>query len=337
MKTNEEIKVQIDSFVDELIANHQTEDYNKVMSLLGGDFESDLDELLEEATEEQLQVVDKFMNPEINKTKRSDLLFIDPRLIKLQEGFNTRTDFGDLEELSLSIIENGVLNPLRGHKDGDNYILTDGERRYRAVFMALNKGIDIARVPFISEKKKSLEERIFDILLFNDGKTLTPLELGETYKRLVSYGYNYTEIAKKIGKTVKHVSDMVTVAGSGKEIKDLMKEGNVSATLVAEVKAKVKDNDEAEEIIKTVSELKKETSGGDKKKEKVTKKDVEDLLPEKPQKEEVKTETEEGEVEQQQNFTREEVLELLKKQIKACASDLPMNFKLKVTQTKLVI
>lgn len=331
MKTQELVE-KVDSLLDELRENNQKEKIVKIMNILGGEYESDLDELLEAATEEQLlNALDMMKETEINKTKRSDVLFVDPKLIRIEEGFNTRLDYGDLDELTSSIIENGVRVPLRGYKEGEYYILNDGHRRFLAVNKALKQGIDIARVPFISEKKKGLEERIFDIILFNDGKSLTPLELGETYRKLMQYGYNYSEIAKKIGKTIKHVSDMVSVAESSKEMKDLIKDGGVSASLVAEVKSKVKNDQEAEEIIRTVSYIKKESSDGDKKKEKVTKKDIEDLLPEKelPIVYDSEDET--------QTFTKEEVKELLKKQIKACAQQVQIAFRVKILQTKLVI
>lgn len=268
---------------------------------------------------------------ELNKTQKKDLLLIDPRLLKIEQGFNTRFDYGDIDELKNSIIENGVRVPLRGYKEGEFYFITDGHRRLEATLRAIQEGNDIARVPFSSERKRTLEERIFDIILSNDGKQLTPLELGETYRRLMQFGFNYTEIAKKIGKTIKHVSDMVSVAESSKELKDLIKEGNISASLVAEVKNKVKNDEEAEEIMKTVSSIKKESSEGDKKKEKVTKKDVEDLLPE-PKQELPTTIRDES-----YTFTEEETKELLKRQIKACAKELPLAFKMKVLQTPLVI
>lgn len=327
MKNREQLVKEIDQFVDQLIENHETDLYNKVIIELGGEYESDLDDLLETATEKQLQNIDKIMNPEINKTKRSDVLFIDPKIIKIEEGFNTRIDYGDINELKTSIVENGVRVPLRGYKDGDVYVVTDGHRRFKAVNMILEEGINIARIPFISEKKKSLEERVFDILLFNDGKTLTPLELGETYKKLLSYGYNLTEIAKKIGKTIKHVSDMVKVACSTKELKKLINDGLVSASLVAEVKSKVRDDEESEEIIKTISNIKKEDSKGDKKKEKITKKDFEGFLPEKEKKE----------VKNQETYTKEQVIELLNKQRKVCAQQVTLSMRIKILKTNLVL
>jgi len=284
----------------------------------------------------------------INPTQRRDVLYLDPRILKVEEDFNTRIDYGDIDELKNSIIENGVRIPLRGYKDGDIFVITDGHRRYKAVMKALSEGVDIARIPFISEKKKSLDERIFDIILSNDGKQLTPLELGETYKRLMACGYNFTEIAKKIGKTIKHVSDMVTVAGSSKEIKNLINEKTVSATLVSEVKNAIKNNDEAESIIKNklrekLAASKKE--GDEDQPIKVTKKDLKDVV----EKRQDNTKTthiksiddiskkEQKESQPVKLYTKKEVIALLCKQIKVCQEALPREIALKLDNIGLVI
>ncbi len=220
-----------------------------------------------------------------NKAQRKDLWYIDPRLLSIEEGFNTRTDYGDIDELKDSIIENGVKIPLRGHKEGDVYIITDGHRRLMAINKAIAEGTEIARVPFMLEKKKTAEERIFEIILSNDGKPLAPLELGETYKKLVNLGYKYTEIAKKIGKTITHVSDMVKVAESPKEIKDLIKENRIAATTVAEVKNKLKNAEEADQTIKDKLKEKIEEADAIGKKEdevRVTPKDFDDIVKKQP-------------------------------------------------------
>lgn len=229
----------------------------------------------------------------INKTQKKDILMVDPRLLRIEEGFNTRIDYGEIEELVNSIIENGVKVPLRGYKDGEYYVINDGHRRLRATMIAIENGNEVARVPFITEHKKTMEERILDILITNDGKPLTPLELGETYKRLINFGYNFSDIAKRVGKTVKHVSDMVLVAESSRDVKALISDGQISATLVAEIKSKVKDVDASEEIIKKASENKQ---GG-----KITKKDIAEIKSTKL------------------TFTREELTLLLHEQILACA------------------
>jgi len=49
------MKKEVDDFVDSLIEEKRTGVYNQVMKALGGNFYSDLDDLLEEATEQQLK------------------------------------------------------------------------------------------------------------------------------------------------------------------------------------------------------------------------------------------------------------------------------------------
>lgn len=283
------------------------------------------------------------MKTELNKTQRKDLFYLDPRMLSVEEGFNVRIDYGDLEELKKSIIENGLKVPIRGYKvyGKNEYIVVDGHRRFMAVMMAIDEGSEIARVPFISEEKKTAEERNFEMIISNDGKPLSPLELGEVYKRLQNFGYSPSEISRKIGKSVLHVIDMINVAGSSKEVKDAIKEGAISTTLVSKVKKSIKDQDEAEEVIKTTVEIKKEMGEG-----KVTDKDLKGLVPEKKKKEVVEESSvyitpevqgDERVFSETKTYTEKEVADLLKKQIEECAKQIPSAFRSKIMKTYLVI
>jgi ParB family transcriptional regulator, chromosome partitioning protein len=252
------------------------------------------------------------MMEDFNKTQKKDVLMIDPRVLIIEEGFNTRQDFGDLEELADSIIANGVKRPLSGYKKGENYVITDGERRLRATMIAINRGFDIARIPFLPERPKSLQERTLDIAIMNDGKPLTSLELGETYKRLINFGLSITEISKKTGRTYKHVTDLIGVADSPENVKEMIKTGQVSATLVAEVNAKTKDVDKTELVLNAAKAI----STG----KKVTKKDIQELKPEK------------------NDFTADEVRSLLRTQIKACAKHIfDIELRSQILATPLVL
>lgn len=286
---------------------------------------------------------------ELNKTQRKDLFYLDPRVLTIEDGFNVRTDYGDLDQLKLSIVENGVKIPLRGYKiyGKNEYVVVDGHRRFMAVMMAIKEGNDIARVPFITEEKKTAEERNFEMILSNDGKQLTPLELGEVYKRLQNYGYSPSEISRRIGKSVTHVIDMIDVAGSSKDVKDAIKEGSISTTLVSEVKKSIKDQDQAEEVIKTSVQIKKEEGA-----KKVTKKDLKGIVPEKKKdvKKEMESEGRQVFIDDDVNgdnyekvysdtktYIEVDVAELLKKQINECAKNVPSAFRKKVLMTSLVI
>ena len=51
---------------------------------------------------------------EIKETKKTDILLVDPRNIIVVDGFNVRTDMGDIEALAGSIVELGLQVPLMG-------------------------------------------------------------------------------------------------------------------------------------------------------------------------------------------------------------------------------
>jgi ParB family chromosome partitioning protein len=161
---------------------------------------------------------------------------------------------GNIEELAASIEENGLLKPMQGYKDGEYYIPTDGHRRFAAIELLLSRGVEIVRVPFISEKKKSIEQRTLEILLSNDGKPLTPIEMGNTYKRLMSAGWTQSEIARKTGKSVPHITNCITICDAPKEILSKVESGQISAHLALQTIREVGDADEAAKVIVEAAE-----------------------------------------------------------------------------------
>ena len=83
---------------------------------------------------------------ETRNTKRTDLFLIDPRNIVVVAGFNVRIDF-DLEELKEQIKDKGVMNPItvipfRDESGAEKYKLVDGEGRYRATMLGIEKCSD---------------------------------------------------------------------------------------------------------------------------------------------------------------------------------------------------
>jgi len=201
-------------------------------------------------------------NAAINSTDvrpitRKDLLMLDPALIIADESFNVRQDYGDIDELKNSIIENGVKQPLRGfrEKDGEKFRLTDGFRRYTAVMKAISEGTLIKKVPFILEERGyTNEQRLVDMFVLNSGKRLTPLEEGDLFSRLEAYGWARKDIARKIGKTEAHVSNMILVSKAPKFVKNQILENVMSATTASEIMRSAKDEDRQKEIIEEAKE-----------------------------------------------------------------------------------
>ena len=97
-----------------------------------------------------------------------------------------RTHFNEseLEELSESIRENGVLQPLLVRKNGSKYEIIAGERRYQASKIA---GLD--KVPVIVkdvDDQKMLEIALIENLQRSD---LNPIEEAMAFKRLLTEFY----------------------------------------------------------------------------------------------------------------------------------------------------
>lgn len=199
----------------------------------------------------------------LNKTTRGEVLNVDPRNLRIPEGFNLREDFGDIDGLSSSIEENGVRNPLSGYKGVENgqevYFVTDGHRRYLATMKALERGVEIARVPFKVEGRTYTEvERICDMIIRNDGKNFTPYEQAKVFDKLSSkYGWTVAEIAKKFGKSHNHIRQCLSYLTLPEEIQDSIKVGDISAGAAKVVVDKVGDKEKAVEAVKEAVEVAK--------------------------------------------------------------------------------
>lgn len=148
----------------------------------------------------------------------------------LVDGLNIRTDYGDLQQLCKSIEEVGIKVPLQGRRDGNTFYVTDGHRRYKAMEMLAEKGIEVI-APFIVEAKGTNEEmRIVNMVVTNDGKPLNPLELAEAVRRLVAYGWSYADIAPKFGFSQLYVSRLDLLNSAPKKFTKLIEKGKISPT-----------------------------------------------------------------------------------------------------------
>lgn len=120
------------------------------------------------------------------KFGRKEVNFINVNKIQVEEDFNQRIDYGDLESMEKDFrrikheIENGNTDAIldiptvRGHFDRSKgkYILTDGHRRIRA---AMNVGLQF--VPFLPASDDEMTRLIAQMTL-NSGKRYNSVETG---------------------------------------------------------------------------------------------------------------------------------------------------------------
>jgi ParB family transcriptional regulator, chromosome partitioning protein len=99
-----------------------------------------------------------------------------------------------LEELALSIQEQGLIEPLVVVPRGDRFMLVAGERRWRACQMI---GLETVPVRVLSADDRQVAEMaLVENLQRQD---LTPLEEARAFKDMLDRGYTKEELAQKLG------------------------------------------------------------------------------------------------------------------------------------------
>jgi ParB family transcriptional regulator, chromosome partitioning protein len=138
-----------------------------------------------------------------------------------------RTEIGDLAELTNSIKQNGVLEPLlvKPNSITGIWMIIAGERRWRASNLA-----GLQEVPCI---EMDLDDKtIAEIALIENlqRKDLNIWEEADGLKALSDkFGYTHDEIAKKISKSRTTVTESMTIAGLPENIREKCRQTNISA------------------------------------------------------------------------------------------------------------
>lgn len=129
-----------------------------------------------------------------------------------------------LQELSDSIKEQGVIQPILVVKSKNGYSIVAGERRWRAAKMAGLKVIPAIVKDYTDTKKKqvALIENI-------QREDLNVIEVARAIKELMDTdGYSATEVAKLTGKNISTVSNTVRLLKLQDKIVDYIMDGKLS-------------------------------------------------------------------------------------------------------------
>lgn len=164
----------------------------------------------------------------------------DPSHIVRREGWNTRFDFGDIEELKSLIKQQGFRKdkPLVVKRNADNMLeIIDGDRRFTAVQRLITEGHTFEEgIPVVIEDKK-IDDMSATVLMLtaNNGKQFLPLEEAAAYKRLLDFGRKPTEIAKLLGKSDAHVKDRLALLSAAPDVKKALEDGTIGSTLAENI------------------------------------------------------------------------------------------------------
>ncbi len=135
----------------------------------------------------------------------------------------------ELQELSDSIKEKGVLNPiiLRTVQNKPYlYEIVAGERRYRAAQMA-----GLNEIPALV--KTLTDQNAMEIALIENvqRENLNPLEEAEGYKNLMEKcQYSMNDVSKLIGKSESYIRNLLRINSLPESVKEMVRNGEISAS-----------------------------------------------------------------------------------------------------------
>lgn len=134
-------------------------------------------------------------------------------------------DETQLSELSDSIMQNGVLQPILVRKKGDKYEIVAGERRYQASMLA-----GLKEIPAIIRDIDDAE--VFQLALIENlqRSDLTPIEEARGYRQLLdTKGLTQEGLAKILSKSRSAIANTLRLMDLPQEVQDLMEEGQITA------------------------------------------------------------------------------------------------------------
>lgn len=143
-----------------------------------------------------------------------------------QNPYQPRKEFDEaaLLELSESIKEHGVLQPIIVRSVGTQYEIVAGERRYRASELAGKKEIP-AIVRELTDEQ-SMEMAILENLQRED---LTPIEVAEAYQKLIeNLSLTQEQLAFRLGKSRPHITNHVRLLSLPESVRQDIMEGRLT-------------------------------------------------------------------------------------------------------------
>jgi ParB family chromosome partitioning protein len=138
-----------------------------------------------------------------------------------------RVEFGDLTELTASIAEKGVLEPLlvKPSRATGRWMIIAGERRYRAARLA-----GLTEVPCVEMDIDAGSVAEIALIENMQRKDLTVWEEADGLLALCDrFGYTHEEVARKVGKSRSTVTEALSIAAIPADVRELCRQADVSA------------------------------------------------------------------------------------------------------------
>ena len=163
--------------------------------------------------------------------------------------YQPRKNFDEeaLNELASSIKEHGVFQPIIAKKSIKGYEIIAGERRVKASILAGKETIPAIIRDFSDQDM--MEIALLENLQRED---LNALEEAIAYKKLLDeLSLTQEELAKRLGKSRSHITNMLGLLSLPEEVKDEVSNGQLTMGH-ARVLSKIEDNAKVKDLAKKV-------------------------------------------------------------------------------------
>lgn len=145
---------------------------------------------------------------------------IDPNLEQPRKKF----DEDSLIELSESIRQYGIIQPIIVSVRGKRYEIIAGERRYRAA-----KLIGLSKIPAII--KEYTEREIYEISLIENiqRQDLSPIEEALAYQRLIDeFSLKQDDLADRVSKSRSSITNSLRLLKLDERVKEMLEDGRIT-------------------------------------------------------------------------------------------------------------
>lgn len=148
-----------------------------------------------------------------------DIDRISPNRYQPRDAFDAET----LGELAQSIRENGIIQPLVLRRQGEDFQIVAGERRWRAAQMA-----GLQRVPAVI--KHVTDDKLLEVALVENvqRQDLSPLETAKALRLLLDeHGLTQEELASRVGLKRPTLTNYLRLLGLAEPVKQALEAGRI--------------------------------------------------------------------------------------------------------------
>ena len=157
------------------------------------------------------------MDKEVVELYLDDII---PNRFQPREVFNEDA----LKELSESIKEHGIIQPIIVRKLGDKYEIIAGERRYKASVLA-----GMTKIPAIIRNLDDKEASKVALLENLQRKDLTPIEEARTYQKILELdSITQEELGKSMGKSQAAIANKMRLLSLPDEVQEALLHDKIS-------------------------------------------------------------------------------------------------------------